>query len=141
MHTGRILALDYGLKRVGLAISDPARTMAFPREVLLNQGEKGLIDLLVAYCLDQQVNLVLVGVPFNDDHSDTKMTSVIRHFITALSHALKEINVQVLERDEKFTTAQARELMENVGIDREKQRDYKDVFAAMIILQEYLGIL
>lgn len=143
MKKGRILALDYGTKRIGLAVTDPDRTIVFPREVLMNRGENFVVSDVVQYCKKNAVTLVLVGVPFNDDHSETAMTSVIRYFIQNLKNALAQETgepvIEVLEQDEKFTTAEARAILEELGMDPVQQRQHKDILSAMIILQGYLN--
>ena len=133
---GRILAIDYGAKRIGLAVSDPDRTVVFPREVLMNVGIQSTVEFLSQYCEKESISLIVVGFPRHENHSEAQFAPEVRRFI---SHLQQNIAIPVAEEDEKFTSAEAHMMMEKMGVDASEQKKHRDVLAAMIILQSYLA--
>ena len=133
--SGKVLGIDYGEKRIGLAISDPQRMVVFPREVVENTGKQELFQFLSEYCAKENVQEIVIGLPLNEDHSETRMTGVVREFVEEFK---TNINIPIHLQDEKFTSLQAKNILESLSMDPQEQRKHKDVLAAMIILQEFL---
>ena len=140
---GRVLAIDYGTKRLGLAITDPDRTIVFPREVVQNQGENFLLDFFEKYCVENRVTLVLVGVPYHEDRRENPMTLVTRDFIGKLSERFdgQNLEIPVEPRDESFTSGESRMILDELGMTPGEQKEHKDVLSAIIILRGYLDSL
>lgn len=132
---GKILALDYGLRRIGLAITDSQRSMVFPRPLLENRGEVYVIEQLRSMILDEGITVLVLGYPYDDRHIETSQTEKMKVFGTRLTEAL---SIPVYYEDEKYTTAQAEALLDSYGYDYKEKKLNRDSIAAMLILQSYL---
>jgi len=131
----RILAIDYGLKRTGLAVTDPLKIIATG---LTTIESKQLISFLKNYFSKEQVELIIIGEPKNLDDSDTHATQLVRNVIKELEKNFPSIPVRTV--DERFTSKMASRAMIEMGL-KKKQRQNKalvDEIAATIMLQEYL---
>ncbi len=132
---GRIVAIDYGLKRTGIAVTDPLQIIATGLTTIPSQD---LIPFLKKYILTEAVERFIVGLPTNWDDSDTHGTQPARDAIAALRKNFPQIPVQ--EVDERFTSKMAKDAMLQMGLKKQQRRDKKlvDEIAATIMLQEYL---
>ena len=131
----RILAIDYGLKRTGLAVTDPLKIIATG---LTTVESKQLIPFLKDYFSKEEVELMIIGEPKNLDDSDTHVTQLVRNIIKELQKNFPAIPVKTV--DERFTSKMASRAMIEMGL-KKKQRQNKalvDEIAATIMLQEYL---
>jgi putative Holliday junction resolvase len=131
----RILSIDYGLKRTGLAVTDPLQIIATG---LTTVASKELISFLKNYFLKEQVELILIGEPKNMDDSDTHATPLVEKCIKDLQKNFPAIPIKKV--DERFTSKMAKQSMIDMGM-KKKQRQNKalvDEIAATIMLQEYL---
>ena len=130
----RILAIDYGGKRTGLAVTDPLQIIATGLETI---ESKELIPWLKKYFLQEEVELIIIGLPKNWDESDTLVEAAIKKI-------QKEFPAMPLKTvDERYSSKMARDAMLEMGM-KKKDRRIKgnvDVIAATIILQEYLNTL
>lgn len=132
----RIAAIDYGKRRIGLALSDELHIIAQPKTAFENIKDETL-PLIADYIRQNNVGLILVGVPFRNDDKNNKLINEIRTFI---KHISEMTQVNVIERDESFSSQKAKETMINIG-KKQKYRQHKentDMFAAAIILKEFL---
>ena len=123
----RILALDYGSARCGVAVSDPTRTLVTPLEPLLQPGTRKGFGRLIARIEELQPAAVLVGLPLSLSGGDTDQTRETRAFVQRLSDRL---NVPIEVYDERFTTKLARQ---TGGVMAEDSR------AAAVLLEEWLS--
>jgi len=131
----RILAIDYGLKRTGLAVTDPLKIIATG---LTTVESKHLIAFLKDYFSKEEVELMIIGEPKNLDDSDTHATQLVRNITKELQKNFPTIPVKTV--DERFTSKMASRAMIEMGL-KKKQRQNKalvDEIAATIMLQEYL---
>src|ERR1700761_1984451 len=132
----RILAIDYGMKRTGIAVTDPLQIIA---SGLTTVESPKLIPFLKDYMRTETVELILIGEPKNLDDSDTHVTSMVRHIMQRLKKEFPTIPIKAV--DERFTSKMASRAMIDMGL-KKKQRQNKalvDEIAATIMLQEYLG--
>ena len=132
----RILAIDYGLKRTGLAVSDPLQIIA---SALTTVETPQLFNFLKEYCKKEAVELFLIGEPKNLDDSDTHATPLVKKAIERLRKEFPAIPVQTI--DERFTSKMASRAMIDMGM-KKKQRQEKgmvDQIAATMMLQEYMA--
>jgi putative Holliday junction resolvase len=132
---GRILSIDYGGKRTGLAVTDPLKIIATG---LCTVETPKLIAFLKDYFSKEQVELVIIGMPVNWDDSATHATPLVQKFIKEFQKNFPSIPVK--EVDERFTSKLASQAMLQMGM-KKKQRQNKavlDEIAATIMLQEYL---
>lgn len=132
---GRVLALDYGAKRIGMAVTDPERTMVFPRHLLPNEGIEKVLLFLREFCVSEGVTLLVVGYPFDDEHVENAQTERVRAFGVKVAEF---VGLPVEYEDEKYTTAEAEMMLDEFGIDFRGKKDVRDSVAAMLILQSYL---
>ena len=131
----RIIAIDYGLKRTGLAVTDPLKIIATG---LTTVNSKELIPFLKNYFTKEVVELIIIGEPKNLDDTDTHATPFVEKLIKELQKSFPAIPIQKV--DERFTSKMASRAMIEMGL-KKKQRQNKalvDEIAATIILQEYL---
>ena len=131
----RIIAIDYGLKRTGLAVTDPLKIIATG---LTTIESKQLIPFLKAYFAREEVELIIIGEPKNLDGSDTHATSLVKKVLKELEKNFPAIPIQTV--DERFTSKMASRAMIEMGLKKKQRRNKAliDEIAATIMLQEYL---
>ena len=131
----RILCIDYGLKRTGIAVTDPLQIIATG---LTTIHPKELIPFLKDYFSKEQVELVLIGWPTNWDDSATHATPHVERCIKDLQKNFPSIPVKKL--DERYTSKMAKDAMLEMGLKKMQRRNKAlvDEIAATIMLQEYL---
>jgi len=132
----RILAIDYGLKRTGLAVTDPLQIIATG---LTTVESPKLIPFLKEYFKAEAVELILIGEPKNWDDTDTHATPLVREIMKRLQKEFPSIPLKPV--DERYTSKMASRAMIDMGL-KKKQRQNKalvDEIAATILLQEYLS--
>ena len=131
----RILAIDYGLKRTGIAVTDPLQIIATG---LTTIESPGLIDFLKKYFQQEQVEKIIIGEPKNLDDSDTHATALVQKTIEKIKKAFPGIPVE--KTDERYTSKMAVQAMVDMGMKKKQRRNKAlvDEIAATIILQEYL---
>lgn len=132
---GRILAIDYGLKRTGLAVTDPLRIIATG---LTTVPSRELINYLQSYVKQEVVDRIIIGWPTNWDDSPTDATPLVEKCILKLAKAFPLIPTEKV--DERFTSKMAQSAMLDMGLKKKDRRnkDLVDEIAATILLQEYL---
>jgi putative holliday junction resolvase len=132
----RILGIDYGSKRIGLALSDPLGIIAHPIAALLNTP--AFLTSLQKVVQQEKVQLLVVGMPYNLKGEQAQKAEEVKLFIDDLKKAL---NLEVLTWDERFTTTIAHQSMLAMGMkkkDRQKKDGTVDSMAAAIMLQGFL---
>lgn len=132
---GRILAIDYGTKRTGLAVSDPLRIIAGGLDTVPTHT---LMQYLKKYIPENSVDIVVVGKPLQMDGSDSESFKHIEPFVKRLKKEFPE--VEVVYHDERFTSVMAQRTILESGIGKMKRRDKAlvDKVSATIILQSYM---
>jgi len=132
---GRILAIDYGKKRAGLAVTDPLQMIA---NGLTTIHPKDLMEFLTDYFQKESVETVVVGYPKQMNNQDSEAVEYIKPFLKKLRKQFPNIPVEI--EDERFTSKMAQQTMIDGGM-KKKQRQNKgnvDRISATIILQSYL---
>ena len=135
---GRILAIDYGKKRTGLAVTDPLRITANP---LLTIETKDLINWLKTYFEKEKVDVVVIGHPTQMNGQESESMNYIRPFIANYKKLFPTIPIQMY--DERFTSVIAHQVMIAGGMKKKDRQDKAivDKIAACIILEGYLDSL
>ena len=135
---GRILAIDYGKKRTGLAVTDPLRITANP---LLTIETKGLINWLQTYFEKEKVDIVVIGHPTQMNGEESESMNYIRPFIGNFKKQFPTIPITMY--DERFTSVLAHQAMIAGGMKKKDRQDKTivDKIAACIILEGYLDSL
>lgn len=131
----RILCIDYGLKRTGIAVTDPLQIIATG---LTTVDSPQLINFLKNYFLQENVELMVIGEPKNLDDSDTHATPLVKEMIKKLEKEFPLIPLKTV--DERYTSKMAKQAMIDMGMKKKDRRDKRtvDVIAATIMLQEFL---
>jgi putative Holliday junction resolvase len=132
---GKILALDIGEKRVGVAISDQLLFLAHPLKTIQWQGFELFLSELKSIIEEHGVTEILVGVPYTLKGNVSQKTA---HILQIIKKLRKHLDLPIMEWDESLSTKQAHGILHRVGKKPSKQRNKIDQIAAVIILQEYL---
>ena len=132
----RIICIDYGGKRCGLAVTDPLQIIATP---LLTVETKNLFTFLADYLKKEEVELILIGEPLNLDNTPTHATPLVKKAIVELEKKFPTIPVVTV--DERYSSKNAVRAMVEMGMKKVDRRDKKniDLVAATMLLQEYLS--
>jgi len=131
----RILSIDYGLKRTGLAVTDPLQIIATG---LTTVESKQLIPFLKDYFSKEAVELIIIGEPKNWDDTDTHATPLVEKCIKDLQKNFPAIPIKKV--DERYTSKMAKDSMIEMGLKKKQRRNKAlvDEIAATIMLQDYL---
>lgn len=134
-NNNRIMAIDYGLKRVGLALSDPLKKIAYPYKTLEN--DKNLILNLVKIINDMDVSIIVLGIPNDNKVNVNSLSLKINEFKLEL---LDKIKVEIIFWDESFSSKIAQQkILESVTKKKARRnKSLLDMHSAAIILAEYL---
>lgn len=131
----RIICIDYGLKRTGIAVTDPLKIIATGLTTI--QSGK-LIPFLKDYFSKEEVEKILIGEPKNWDESDTHATPLVKKIIKELKNNFSNIPIETV--DERYTSKMAKDAMLQMGLKKMQRRNKAlvDEIAATIMLQGYL---
>ena len=130
---GRILGIDYGDVRIGIAMSDETAFLASPLTTV--QNGKGAADEIAALVREHKVKTVVIGLPLNMDGSAGPATEKVRKFSEKLA---KKTDVPIVESDERLTTVTAHHNLREAGLDGRQRKGVVDMAAAQVILQDWL---
>jgi putative Holliday junction resolvase len=131
----RILALDHGTKRIGIAVSDELKIIAQPLEFVPAEPFAVFLKRLKELLAEKEVEMVLVGMPRNMNGSYGPAAAKVEEFVAALRVA---VTVPITTWDERLTSAQANRFLIQGNVRREKRKEKVDKMAAAILLQSYL---
>ena len=133
---GRVVAIDYGLKRTGIAVTDPLRIIATPLETVPTQT---LFEFLIAYAKKETVDEFVVGMPKKLSNEDSEIAPVVKKFVDQLKLKFPEKMVHL--EDERFTSSMAMKAMIDGGMKKKDRqvRGNVDKISATLILQSFLG--
>lgn len=131
----RIVAIDFGLKRTGIAVTDPLRIIA---SALTTVPTTEALPFLKKYCLEEPVAQFVVGLPLYPDGNPAQIAEQADAFAAALQRAFPD--KPVVRQDERFTSNEAKRIVLQSGIKKAKRRDKAlvDKIAAALILEQYL---
>ena len=131
----RILALDHGTKRIGVAVSDETKTIAQPLEFIPAEPFADFLERLKKLLIEKEIDLILVGLPRNMDGSYGPAALKVQEFMAVLRTA---VTVPIKTWDERLTSAQANKVLIQANVRRAKRKEKVDKMAAAILLQSYL---
>lgn len=131
----RIIGIDYGSKRTGIAVSDPLQIIAGALETVATDQ---LVDYLTDYISREEVECLVVGEPKHMDGSPTQISHLVVGFVRKMQKLFPDI--QVVMQDESFTSVEAKRAILMSGVKKKKRQDkgLVDRVSAAIILQEYM---
>ena len=129
------MAIDYGMKRTGLAVTDPMRIIATALETVETAK---LLTYLTQYFLKEQVDEVVIGLPKQMNNTDSETAPFVRQMVAKINKAFPDLPVKYV--DERFTSKIALRAMIDGGMKKKDRRDKKNVdkISATLILQTYL---
>ena len=134
----RIMGLDYGSKTVGVAISDELLLTAQGREIIRRKEENKLRKTLARIeelIQEYKVERIVLGLPLNMDQTPSERSQLCLEFKDKIE---RRTGIPVIMWDERLTTVEADEIMDEAGIRGKERKEYVDMIAAQIILQDYL---
>ncbi len=131
----RILAIDHGSRRIGVAVSDELKVIAQPLEYIPAKPFAGFLARLEELLQEKDVELILVGLPRNMDGSLGPAAQKVQEFVGTLR---SQVPVPIRTWDERLTTVQANRLLVQGNVRRDKRKEKVDKMAAAILLQSYL---
>lgn len=135
---GRLLGVDYGSKRIGVAISDGLRMLAHPLTTIEGENEDDRIEQLARIVDEHRIVAVVVGMPLTCEGKEGTQANRVRAFIAKLA---QRVSVPIRTWDERLTTEVAHKQLRSVGRRPSKARNIVDQLAAVEILQSYLDWL
>ncbi len=135
MNKGKILAIDFGEKILGLAVSDSNRKLSFPLKNYKRKNIENDLDFLKNLTIEREIKLIVFGNPINSKGKEGIMSKKVKDFAHKLS---KLTDVPIEFYDESFTTKQAEYILRDYGLKEKKMKGKKDSIAASYILSSYL---
>jgi putative Holliday junction resolvase len=130
----RILAIDFGERRIGLAISDPTLTIATPLRIIDTERENP-VDAIRVICEEKNVKRIIMGLPLLLSGKEGRMAKLVRDFKEKLE---SKIGIEVILVDERFTSKISEREIRKRGRISSKDKEKIDLYAAAYLLQEYL---
>jgi putative Holliday junction resolvase len=131
----RILAVDYGEKRIGLAVSDELGITASPLMTLVTRSDDETVRQIAQLASKLRVTQIVVGLPRRTDAQEGEMERKVKAFAEKLRQA---VSVPVVLFDERFTTRIAEQVLLEADLSRRKRKQVRDRLAAVILLQSFL---
>ena len=133
----KALGIDFGLKRIGLSLSDDTQTIAFPFKYIINESLKKTVSELKEIVDGENVELVVIGMPIGLKGKQTEISAKIDEFIKNLKEKINE-GITVAVYDERFSSVQAQKSLIEQNVKRRKRKEKIDSVASTFILQSYL---
>ena len=131
----RMLGVDYGDARIGLSVCDELEILASPLCTVKSESMRKNIDKIASVAKEENVGLIVVGLPLNMDGSEGERASKSRSFGKVLE---KVSGIRVEYFDERLTSVEAEEIMDRTGVKQSKRKNIVDRIAAQLILQSYM---
>ena len=133
----KYLAIDYGLKRVGIAVSDDDGRFAFPRRTLRRETKAAFFAELLALLEEERADAIVVGLPLLTDGTECLTTKQVRHFMESLK---RRTPLPVYWVDEVLSSAVAEQELFDFGMKYNEVKKVVDQQAAVLILESFLGL-
>jgi len=139
----RVMALDVGHKRIGVALSDPGQVLASSLQVIERKGQQRDLATVVQLVREHKVGKIIVGYPRSLDGTVGPQAKVVERYAAVLEEKLRDssLDVPVILRDERLSTVAAGRLMAEAGRKSRERRKRIDAVAAAVILQDYLDAI
>ena len=130
----RIIGIDFGLSKVGIAISDPSGIISMPLEVIRYKQQKDLVESLKRIASEKNVKTLVIGYPLSMNYKENKMTEIIDKF----KSVMEKNNFDIHLEDERLSSQYAKKIMIQQNIKTGTNKEMVDVLSASIILQTCL---
>jgi len=134
------LAIDYGQKSIGLAVSDQNRVMAFGRGKIVNKDKDKVLAALADLVVLEKIVEIIVGLPMGKSGEETPQTTIIRKFAGQLKSYLQErkMTVTIGFLDESFSSFEANKMLAELGVKSQDRKKTEDEMAAIILIHRYI---
>ena len=130
----KVIGIDFGLSKVGLAISDPSGIIALPLKVIRYKNKEDLLSELKGIAKEKNVNKFVIGYPISMNYKENEMTKIIDIF----KQDMENMNFEVILEDERLSSEYAKKIMIEQDVKVSRNKEMIDLTAASIILQTYL---
>ncbi len=130
----KVIGIDFGLSKVGLAISDPSGIIALPLKVIRYKNKEDLLSELKGIAKEKNVNKFVIGYPISMNYKENEMTKIIDIF----KQDMENMNFEVILEDERLSSEYAKKIMIEQDVKVSRNKEMVDLTAASIILQTYL---
>ncbi|OED35979.1 hypothetical protein AB834_03470 [PVC group bacterium (ex Bugula neritina AB1)] len=130
-----LLGLDFGEKRIGVAVSDALYLTAQPRGFILNSGIKSILEEIMTFFEMYGFCKIVLGLPLGLNDQETQQTQKVKSFKSQIE---KNTSFEVVFHDESFTTKEAERILIQGGMSRKKRKNKIDAIAAQLMLQSYM---
>ena len=131
---GRVLGVDYGSSRVGLALSDPQKIIASPLHTLINNGNDRLKKKLLELIKEKNVEYIVIGLPIGLKGQETSQTKIVREF----AEEMRSLALPVYFQDERLSSLSAKKSLIEQNVKTGHNKSFIDSTAAAIFLQQFL---
>jgi putative Holliday junction resolvase len=140
MKEGKVLAIDYGQKSIGLAVSDRARMMAFGHGTLKNTDKDKVLAAIADLINSEEIAVVIVGLPLGKEGEETVQTAVIRKFAGELKDffEVRKMAVEMDFLDESFSSFEANKILAGLGVKSPDRKKTEDEMAAIVLVHRYI---
>lgn len=132
----KVLGIDFGMKRVGLAVTDPERIFAFPFKVMERTTRDAMFSELLEIIENEKIGVIVIGLPLSLDGEDTLTTRQVRNFAASME---RRVDLPIHLVDERLSSIAAEEEMKETGLWDRKRKKNLDSQAAKIILETWLA--
>ena len=133
---GRILGIDYGESRIGLAISDTNKSIAFPFKTIKNKNIDILLDVFRKLSFEKNIDSIVIGLPLGMNGKDTPQTKNVRIF----SKSISILGLPIFFQDERLTSISAKKSLIKQNVKTGHNKEKIDEIAATIFLQQFLDM-
>jgi putative Holliday junction resolvase len=130
-----LIAIDYGNKKIGLAISSPDHVIAMPHSIIVSHKEQEKLNKIIDFIVKNNVCAIVVGLPVNMNGTNSEQTKIVINFVDKLA---KKTNLPIYLQDERLTSKAADSLLRNMGFNRKQRNERDDMAAASMILETTL---
>lgn len=139
----RILCLDIGTRRIGMAASDPLGLTAQPLGVIERRGGTKDFEVIADRCRELGAELLLIGLPLDEEGEEGPQAEKVRGYASKLKDYLRghDLDMPIEMWDERYSTARAEERLIAADVSRARRREVIDKMAAVVILEDYLSSL
>lgn len=136
-----VLGVDYGMKRIGIATGNLETKIAFPREVVRNISPSFVLSEIKKVVSEWGIEIVVIGLPIamEDDQPESPILIKVRKFYKLLVDEFPDLVVILF--DERLSTFEANQLLDEMGANYKNKKNMRDAFAAQVILQRYFSTL
>jgi len=135
---GYIIGIDFGMRRVGVSISDLNKKIAFPLTVIEHKDKKNIFKKIGDLIKGKDIEKFVVGLPLRTDGKISQIQELVVDFIDDLSN---KFNIEVVSWDERYTSVIAKNVLDFGNVKRKNQKKVIDKISAQLILQSYLDYL